>query len=215
MEDSIGEKTVYEKLWQCRNLEIEHYWHRMVFMTAFMLLCFAAYGGFFITCINKDCIITFPLFNLIGIVISLIGFFLSLLWVMMGKGSKAWYEEYENVIKAFVKDCPGACFSGLSYDTIKSKESMVLNNFLLNTQAGNYSVSKIGIALGHLSLSIWAGLILSHILLYTHCKTFGEAIEQISRFASWECISFVVCMALLFFWVYTKCCLQSGYFSKK
>ena len=214
MEDSIDEKTVYEKLWQCRNLEIEHYWHRMVFMTAFMLLCFATYGGFFIACIDRDRIITFPLFNLIGIVISLIGVFMSLLWVMMGKGSKAWYEEYENVIKAFVKDRPDVCFSGLRYDMIESKEPMVLNNFLLNTKAGNYSVSRIGIALGHLSLLIWAGLTLSHILLYIHCETFREAVEQISRFASWECISFFVCMALLFFWVYTTLYLQSSYFQK-
>ncbi len=36
--------------------------------------------------------------NLLAFSIGVIGIIFSCLWIMMGKGSKAWYERYENAI---------------------------------------------------------------------------------------------------------------------
>lgn len=208
---TIDDVVIYEKLWNCRNFEIEHYWHRMVFMTAFLVLIFASYGGFIISWMKADSRLPFMVGNYIAIFIVLIGFLLSSLWIMMSKGSKAWYEEYEHVIGIFLKDRKDACFSGLAYEKIKEPRSFKISNSLFNTKAGSYSVSKIGIAIGHLAMVIWVSLGIAHFWMIASCTSF-EDVESSLAFITWKKLLLIVIFVCLFFYIYVKLQLYSGYF---
>ncbi len=221
--DKIDEKVIYEKLWRCRDLEIEHYWHRMVFMTAFMVLCFAGYGGFFIACISTKCQISISVCHLIAFVIALIGIVLSNFWVMMGKGSKAWYEEYENVIKAFVdeRECEKREYAGLAYEQIKLKKVVTLDNTFWSTSPGSYSVSKIGIKLGHLAYLIWVVIAICHLTYVFYRFSENDRFQMILDVISIKWVqggvSLIVSMGVLWgvSWVilkWAKYNLQSSYF---
>ena len=37
VEDKIDERAVYDRLWKCRDFEIDHVWQRAVFLSAFLL----------------------------------------------------------------------------------------------------------------------------------------------------------------------------------
>lgn len=87
-------KTFYE----CKNFEINNLWQKSVLLTAFIVLTFTIYA----TILSKLFDINdFPnkiLIHEICSGISLIGLIFAIIWIMMGKGSKAWYELYENAI---------------------------------------------------------------------------------------------------------------------
>ena len=40
----LTSKDIYRAYWHCRDFEITHLWQRSVFLTAFIVLCFSAYG---------------------------------------------------------------------------------------------------------------------------------------------------------------------------
>lgn len=107
----LTSKDIYRAYWHCRDFEITHLWQRSVFLTAFIVLCFSAYG-----CLAADMLSALRMptdtpsdtYWLIAhgaaIFISLIGTALSLLWIMMAKASKAWAEVYECAIAAYEED---------------------------------------------------------------------------------------------------------------
>ena len=99
----------------------------------------------------------------------------------MAKGSKAWYEVYENAI-CFVEDAKEPLewkqvrfeidlrrrfFANGNDHEIRNK--LVLKNFkndsLFSTNAGGYSPSKINIALGQIGLLIWIIILIIHLLM--------------------------------------------------
>lgn len=161
---------IYDRLCHCRDMEIELVWKRAVFLTAFMIAALASYGGLLTAAVRKG--FSLPLFygvTMCGIGISCVGVVLSLMWIMMSKGSKAWYEHYEQAISAFAVEylLPPfdklAAHDWLSIPNIK-REKML--NGILKTHGGTYSVSRVSVMVGQLALSIWSVLIISHILAY-------------------------------------------------
>ncbi len=215
---------VYETFWKCRDLEIEHYWHRIVFMTAFMLGCFTAYGGWMAIALDKDSKVSFVLGNGIAFYVALIGIVMSLLWVMMAKGSKAWYEEYEHLINAFATGKNKDTFFrkeiqnyiGLEYWNFPCLEKADINDFLWSTKAGSYSVSKIGIAIGHLAFTIWVTLAIIHLIVVKTCNNWEQVESHIvERWCSMPCLVVVGTVFLLLFWIYAKSQLFSGYFLRR
>ncbi len=88
------EKLLFEEirktLYHCRDFEITNLWQRSVFLFAFLLLCFTGYGCWFLNMMKDSD--SFVLKNLVALFIALIGIILSLIWIMMAKGSKAWYD---------------------------------------------------------------------------------------------------------------------------
>ena len=109
--------------------------------------------------------------NFISIFIAILGYTLSLLYIMMGKGSKYWYECYEGLIN--------------NIEDEKSKNKLYIhsageyigenkvNNSLLKRKAGRYSVSKINIILGQISALVWFIILLMHIILLIYPKFFN------------------------------------------
>lgn len=172
-------KDAYEELWRCRDFELSHLWQRSVFLGAFLLAMFAGYGSVVLDCLEHG-IANRSLANVLCCAMTVIGIMLSFFWIMMAKGSKAWYERYERAIYSFttiagideaVQDeliVDGAkSIIGFAYgDQKEFKEcSAPVSNWLHDTKGGAYSPSKINIAIGHLSLSIWLMLSIAHILI--------------------------------------------------
>ena len=81
VEDKISIKEIHETFWRCRDFE---------------------YGSLLITMLEKASLFAYA--NLLAFSIGVIGIIFSCLWIMMGKGSKAWYERYENAICAFERN---------------------------------------------------------------------------------------------------------------
>lgn len=214
------------RLWECRDLEIEHYWHRMVFMTAFLVLTFASYGGLFTCACNSDGKLTFGMFNFISIFICIIGIVVSCLWIMMSKGSKAWQEQYEKVIKSFCYDdllceelknrfkCNRVHYASGEYDKIKEIEKIEINDFLWSTKAGAYSVSKVGIFIGQFSLFVWSVILFFHVYLYAGNISYKCVVTLIEKSLTKDMLVLVCGFLLIFFWIVSKLILKSSFLNK-
>ncbi len=101
--------------------------------------------------------------NVIAILISLVGIILSILWIAMAKGSKAWYEAYENAIDHFSRELGLPSEDKMKKYVIPAKGKM--NSCLFSTKAGAYSPSKINIVIGWVSFVIWCLTTIIHVVL--------------------------------------------------
>lgn len=198
-----------DRLYKCRDLEISNLWQRSVFLSAFLVLCFTGYGYLLTQIIDSitgtNFIVEMKLVYLHVVAITLggINFVFSLLWIMMAKGSKAWYEVYEVAISAF-------CYKhykeiGLPNNNIMGEMGIPfskLDNHILSCKAGAYSVSKINIVIGQLCLCLWALIATIHLFLLFSVKF------------EWNCnivycivfsISFLILMVLVACYIRKKC----------
>ena len=105
--DKPNALDVYNFLWQGRDFELSCLWQRSIFLGAFLLGIATMYAVYF-----KDVFICqfascnqfkgvfgqILVFGFVPILITAIGIIFSELWIMMAKGSKAWYEIYEDSI---------------------------------------------------------------------------------------------------------------------
>lgn len=96
--EKVSMKEIRETYYKCRDLEITYLWQRSIFLTAFLVLCFTGYGTVVNTFADSCLTINVILLHEIAMGISIIGITFSLIWIMMVKGSKAWYEVYEDAI---------------------------------------------------------------------------------------------------------------------
>lgn len=161
----VSLRDIYMRLCACRDFEIKLQWERAVFLTAFLIACFAGYGSFLLS-VHQRGYGDLPhiLVKGIPLAISLVGIILSLLWVLMAKGSKAWYEHYEQAIEAFAKQNSHVDEWLMSHRWIEIDGIMNagMSNLITNQKGGAYSVSKIVILIGQLSLIVWWVLFLLH-----------------------------------------------------
>lgn len=166
---------IYDRLCHCRDMEIELVWKRAVFMTAFLIACFAGYGGLIVAGLSRTYSDrAFFFMTVAACFLATIGFALSVLWIMMCKGSKAWYEHYEQAIEAHAQEIfVGKCIELFSHDwrtLTGDKRSKEMSKCLLSTKGGAYSVSQLAIVIGQLAAIIWViilvghGVVLSYVL---------------------------------------------------
>ncbi len=165
VDEKIAIKEIHETLWRCRDFELSHLWQRSIFLSAFLILCFTGYGGLLVLMFQKPILIENA--NLLAYVIGILGVVFSCLWIMMGKGSKAWYERYENAISAFERNLkyvtPAANhIGGFNYRNIQGYKEPEIKDCLLSGMGGTYSPSRINIAIGQITLFIWITIILLH-----------------------------------------------------
>lgn len=163
--------AIYNLLWDCRDLEIKMLWSRLTLLGAFMALTYTGYGVLIIKVLDK--IVHWEAFNLLAIAAGCIGVLFSVLWITTAKGSKAWFERYEASIeyfqevneKHFEKYANGQRF--LSYRDYKRPEMEQLcspiNDALFSTDSGAYSVSRIPMVMGQVSLALWICVIIGHM----------------------------------------------------
>ncbi|SHE98145.1 RipA family octameric membrane protein [Dysgonomonas macrotermitis] len=159
------ERTL-DRLYKCRDLEIANLWQRSVFLAVFLTLCLTGYGILVSKLFSLDTIseINKQTFTHIGAIgIGILGFLFSLIWIMMAKGSKAWYEVYEGAIYNFEEEfqvdlqIPDMYRMGIN-DGVDGK----LNSSIISVKSGAYSPSKINIVIGQIFLLLWIVVMLIH-----------------------------------------------------
>lgn len=92
----VSLKDIRDTYYQLRNFEISNLWQRSIFLSALLVLFFTAYG--YLTSELIKSTDNSLVLNEICCGIALCGFSFSIIWIMMAKGSKAWYEVYERRI---------------------------------------------------------------------------------------------------------------------
>ena len=172
-------RNIYDNCWQNRKFELENLWQRSIFLATFLVLIFTGYGILMMKFSdalgnygdNKEQLL---FLNFCAILLSLVGIFLSTLWILMGKSSKAWYERYQNALKALEK------MDGNTHSIVRLKEGKKVGTFnchelpdfksaaidykILTTNGGGYSTSRINIAIGQIALFMWLFIFLVHII---------------------------------------------------
>lgn len=164
--------AVYERLQKNRELEIKNLWQRSIFLATFLVLCYTAYGALIGNllnqCLNAEKICQY---NIVAILTSFAGIIISVLWICMAKGSKAWQEVYEDAISDYEhrywRDIPDEFHS----DELKGDHNK-RDRCLLSTKGGPFSPSKINIVIGQISFLIWICIAIGHIayLILTCCQ---------------------------------------------
>ncbi len=172
MIEPISPSMVYKCLWKCRDLELNMLWTRLTLVGTFMALTYAGYGALILK--GLDGIKRWEFFNLAAIGASMFGLLFSVLWTATAKGSKAWFERYEAMLSHFQKTYKdlGLFVQVADEDQVLSyldfnKRSILrqiqpVDSNLFTQHAGAYSVSKIPIVMGQLSIFAWGVLGIVH-----------------------------------------------------
>lgn len=112
----------------------------------------------------------FIIYSFIAIIISILGSIFSILWIKMGKGSKAWYEIYEAAISALGNNAPYikeevSKIAGFNYSSIPGFKATPQDNSIISTKGGSYSVSRINIGIGQVFYFLWVLIGLAHLVV--------------------------------------------------
>ena len=225
--NQISLKDAYEELWHCRDFELKHLWQRSIFLGAFLLGAFAGYGKLVLQCCEKDHAFGAK-DNVVGFGVAIIGLVLSFLWIMLAKGSKAWYERYESAICSFGKiaELDKADLDGMfenpkaqklvafAYGKHFKKYSEPVSSWLWDTKGGPYSPSKINIAIGHLSVLFWIAAIAFHVsVAQLGVKMVAGSVEF--NYGLGTVMLAIALFGILFFWLYARTFLKSGILEEK
>ena len=160
----LSYNDLYKEVWEGRNFEISHLWQRSVFLATFMLAIMAGYGALLLQLLKVKPCCTPTKYHLVAVFLCYLGYIFSLLWVMMAKGSKFWYERYELAISVFVKDSIEKNQDIPYYGNLPYPYKM--NDSVLNTSAGYYSVSKINICIGIIGIFAWSIINVVHSVFF-------------------------------------------------
>lgn len=192
---------ILDRLYKCRDLEIPNLWQRSVFLSVFLVLCFTGYGYLLLQIVdNIYNALKLNYLHLIASFLGMLSLIFSLLWVLMAKGSKAWYEVYETAITDFEKEYYRILCMPLDY--IMGQIGLPrrrMDNNLFSTKSGAYSVSKINILIGQICVLIWISVSIIHIgFIAVNCIFETDAIIQLLILISAFLLLFLLIVFLLF-----------------
>ena len=166
-------------------------WTRLTLLGAFMGLTYAGYGALILK--GLDTINNWEAFHLAAVGASVFGLLFSVLWITTAKGSKAWFERYEAMLVYFQKtykdlgmfaqvDGEELVLSYLDYKkrcVLKCVQPVDSN--LFSQRAGSFSVSKIPIVMGQMSMLAWLMIGIVHgLVLTTDRLVVGEILKSCS-----------------------------------
>jgi hypothetical protein len=117
--------------------EIENFWKRSVFFWGFIAVAFVAYAAAY----DKDKT------GRVLLLISAFGLLSSVAWTLLNRGSKYWYEAWEQKVSSAEMCLKAPLFSNI--------EPLIQRGWL---GSANFSVSKLTIALSDLSVIAWVAL---------------------------------------------------------
>jgi hypothetical protein len=179
----------YTELWKGRDYELNFLWQRSVFLGAFMLAFITIFCGGVLRLfnfaniekynsqnsliINIQSIMNLQIFSLLCflLMIAIIGLMFSLLWIFMVKGSKYWYECYEESIKLIFDNSNNwgeqvfehSFFEKYisqkkeepqfpNYNNLYTKDN---NKNIFSTSGGKFSVSRVNVLIGQILGLFW------------------------------------------------------------
>lgn len=183
------ERTL-QRLYICRDLEISNLWQRSIFLGAFLILCFTGYGILFMKLSDSYSNICI---NVGAVFLGILGWLFSYIWILMAKGSKAWYEVYETYITKFENEYYESKYLDIPEDFIMGEKIEVkdIDISISTTKAGAFSVSKLNILIGQISALSWIAILFAHISLLTYLI--------LSKFCcSKECSPVIIISSLIF-----------------
>lgn len=189
-----------DKLYKCRDLEISNLWQRSVFLSVFLILCSTAYGYLIQKSLEQTDADLILSYGLMSLVLSSINIIFSIIWIAMGKGSKAWYEVYESAITNFENDYWMELRMPQNYvmGSMKCPREN-LNNSFLSTKAGAFSPSKINIFIGQISLLIWSGVSVFHFISnLEYLDGSGEVVLMSSLNVAIPLLTFVISLLIIY-----------------
>ena len=213
-DNCLSATDAYDELWRCRDFELEHFWQRSLFLGTFLFGCYLAYGGLVASVLGIGKISSAGkwMINCAAIAISIGGLAMSVLWIMMAKGSKAWYERYENLIVAFWRKTNFASDDIKSiggFGTIEGYSKPQLSDWLWNTKGGAYSPSKINVMLGQMSLVFWFLCFAIHVALQIVGLDVGR-VRQALASCDIHTLLYVLLSATILFWIWCRISVKSS-----
>lgn len=224
--DMIAE-NVYSRMFDRMNNEINRLWQRSIFLGTFLVLIFVGYGNVLLKLFNfsdpkeTGFLYSSPL-NVICVGISILGISLSILWIMMAKGSKAWQEKYERTIYEFESNGNNwddllrklAKF-GIPHGRLRGIRPEEFSNCMLSCKAGGFSPSKINILIGQLSWAFWCFIGFVHIFLYSDWQAVGLRIIAMFQLCPKGVVFFVFLIIVALSLFALPCLGKSGVIQKK
>ncbi len=208
MDETITHKDLYKELWHCRDFELSHLWQRSVFLATFLLAIAGGYGTYVTKIIfpdvQKECSCQYKnnqvdesqknneaeemqkksksYQHFIAVGLCYLGICFSILWIMMAKGSKYWYESYEQSINDYIgrakKDKIWIIKDGYPIHG-DLDEPYKMNSSIFSFKAYEFSVSGVNCCIGLVFFLCWLLLSIIHmekaIFLFWDCEKVGIA----------------------------------------
>ena len=172
-EFKITAKDIYKEAWECRNFEIDHLWQRSVFLAAFLLAIAGGYGSVVMNMLfpNTETTVDYR-HHFLAYGLCWLGIVFSILWILMAKGSKHSFEQYEAAITWFFhnssqsytdSDNPDFALDAMPYyGNLPEVEDSKVSECIFSPLSGHYSVSKVNATIGIVSLLVWMALNMFH-----------------------------------------------------
>ncbi|WP_368210008.1 RipA family octameric membrane protein [Alistipes shahii] len=169
--NEISLKELREGFYQCRRFEATNLWRRSFLLSIFLVFCFAVYGALASEILTAGPgAANFLALNEAACAVALLGTSFALIWIMMAKGSKAWYEVYERYIFEIEREEAEGLKIPERYRLGALCRPWEMNGNLFSKKAGCYSPSRLNITIGSVTLTAWLTVGLIHyaasVILY-------------------------------------------------
>ena len=155
----VSHKELRETFYRLRDFEISNLWQRSVFLSALLVLFFPAYGVLVSKLLESTG--KHIIYHEICCALALCAIIFSIIWIMMAKGSKAWFEVYEQKICEIEDEDDLGIMGEYSMHNMR-KVPWSLDSRLLSGKAGRYSVSKLNILIGQFLFILWVIIFIIH-----------------------------------------------------
>ena len=152
--NEISLKELREGFYQCRRFEATNLWRRSFLLSIFLVFCFAVYGALASEILTAGPgAANFLALNEAACAVALLGTSFALIWIMMAKGSKAWYEVYERYIFEIEREEAEGLKIPERYRLGALCRPWEMNGNLFSKKAGCYSPSRLNITIGSVTLT--------------------------------------------------------------
>ena len=181
-DDDKQEREAFYKYLEFQNkrydTELQLFWQRSVFVSAFLVLILTVYGALLIKIVELHSIKNIPmllsdsLFNSLASVISTMGIIVSYIWFRIARGAKGTYEAVESRIytpEQGVIDKMKKYANDLNLD-LRSEFYKTEDVFKLDR--GPYSPSKLNIIFVFFFLVLFSMLLTLHLIALFFCDLF-------------------------------------------
>jgi len=169
------QKLTLEKAHDIRKFEIDLYWRRTTYFSAFITLAFVGYFEI----LKTSCGAINNMKDYLLLLITALGFILSLCWFFNNKASKYWQETWERHVELLEDEVTGPLYkTTLEYGSGKSSKISPLKPF-------HYSIPKINQLLSFVVVIVWACIFLYTLFMifqYNFCIHFeyGKPVFAVS-----------------------------------
>lgn len=198
--NEVSLKELREEFYKCRSFEVLNLWRRSFLLSIFQVLCFTLYGVLASRLLAAGPGAADPLaVNEIACAVALVGMSFAVIWIMMAKGSKAWYEVYERYIFEIEREETDGLKIPERYRLGALCRPWEMNSNLFSKKAGRYSPSRLNITIGTVLLTTWFVVLLVHYTASVACYIDGTGSRcQLAILALIPAVFLVIALSALY-----------------